>query len=318
MLILHDAWWVPQSEVLERLFWDLYFQPIYEMASEEPTLYNSRSLLLRAIREGRVSYSDGVWTGRFTAKISRELSKFATFDKRSKTWTGFPPPAILAATVTANQRARALEQRLKTAISGLSRNLDDALRFLTFPIENPLERIDRQLKMDARNIAVLPKITDGMRAKLITDYTQNMGLEIKGWDHEQIVRLREMVERFALNGYRRNQLMDYILREWEVTVNKARFLARQETSLFMSKVRRERYLDAGIRYYRWSDSHDARVRPRHAELHGHVFMFGKPPVVDEKTRRRAEPGEDYNCRCVAIPVLNPTPEEKRMAIALAA
>ncbi|MFA5380138.1 MAG: minor capsid protein, partial [Dehalococcoidia bacterium] len=80
-------------------------------------------------------------------------------------------------------------------------------------------------------------------------------------------------------------------------------LARQETSLFFSKFSMNRASSAGVRRYKWSTSHDGRVRERHKELNGTIHSVDDPPVVDLKTGRRAHPGCDFGCRCAAIWVL---------------
>jgi SPP1 gp7 family putative phage head morphogenesis protein len=50
------------------------------------------------------------------------------------------------------------------------------------------------------------------------------------------------------------------------------------------------------RYVWWTRS-DARVHPKHRALHGHVFSWSDPPAS-------GHPGEDYNCRCEAIPYID--------------
>jgi SPP1 gp7 family putative phage head morphogenesis protein len=95
-----------------------------------------------------------------------------------------------------------------------------------------------------------------------------------------------------------------IRNEYNVTRNRAKFLSRQETSLLVSKYREENYREAGIVYYRWSTSNDQRVRHDHRELNGNIFRFDEPPVVDQKSGRRGNPGEDFSCRCIAIPLLS--------------
>lgn len=62
--------------------------------------------------------------------------------------------------------------------------------------------------------------------------------------------------------------------------------------------------DAGVQEYIWSDSGDSRVRSGHHRLNGKKFRWDDPPVVDERTGRRCHPGEDFQCRCVAIPVFD--------------
>ena len=307
MLILRDEYWKPVAARMQQDFWELFFQPIVDITKNQPELFNSRQALVEAIRSGRVSYADGVWTGDFNMTITAELSKFARFVRRSKIWRGFPPPDILAATVVAADRAQKIGAALRSGITELKATVEETIKRLTFPIDTAIVQMNGVLFRDLEDISILPKLTEDMRRKLARDYNFNQQLNIKNWAPEQIERLRSMVDHFAIRGYRRNELEAMIMQEWGVTANKARFLGRQETGLFMSKLRRERHLDAGVRRYRWSTSQDERVRPtergetnNHRRLHGKVFTFGEPPIVDPKNGRRAEPGEDYGCRCVAI------------------
>ncbi len=313
MLILRDEYWTGIAEQMQRDLWDLFFRPIFDIATETPQLFNSRQQLITAIRDGRVSYNDGIWTGDFNIGISNELDRFAIFDRRSKVWRGSPPPDILAATVVANDRAQKLSAVLRSKLSELESTLEETILRLSYPIDSPLLQMNGQLVRDIGDISIIPTLTPEIQANLVRDYNLNQQLSIKNWQPEQVERLRAMIERFTFRGYRRSELEEMILQEWGVTANKARFLARQETSLFMSKLRRERFTDAGVRRYRWSTSQDERVRPEggtkrdrgnnHRMLHGLEFSFGDPPIVDTNTGRRAEPGEDYGCRCTAIPLL---------------
>jgi uncharacterized protein with gpF-like domain len=98
--------------------------------------------------------------------------------------------------------------------------------------------------------------------------------------------------------------------EWTVSSNKSRFLARQETSLFFSNLQLDRAGRAGVRRYRWSTSHDERVRnnPRgadHKYLDGKIVDINGPgEIVDHRTGRRAHAGEDFNDRCSKIWILD--------------
>jgi SPP1 gp7 family putative phage head morphogenesis protein len=120
--------------------------------------------------------------------------------------------------------------------------------------------------------------------------------------------LREKVEKSFIAGQRAESLEDFIKDRFSVSENKSRFLARQEMSLASSKFRENRYKQAGVQYYKWSTSKDERVRDSHAELDGRIFNFDDPPIVDKATGSRANPGEWFNCRCVAIPVINEVEE----------
>ena len=56
--------------------------------------------------------------------------------------------------------------------------------------------------------------------------------------------------------------------------------------------------------YAWSESGDGRVRDSHKHLNKKRFRWSDPPIVDAKTGRRCHPGQDYQCRCVALPVFD--------------
>jgi SPP1 gp7 family putative phage head morphogenesis protein len=67
---------------------------------------------------------------------------------------------------------------------------------------------------------------------------------------------------------------------------------------------------AGLDYYEWSASSDERVRATHKAVDGKICKIYDPTVYrvgsswEMRTSRMAHlnPGEDYNCRCVALPV----------------
>ena len=92
--------------------------------------------------------------------------------------------------------------------------------------------------------------------------------------------------------------------EFGVSKRKAEFLADQEAGLVTAKYRKIRYDSLGVQEYVWQTSGDIRVRPDHAALNNRRFAFSNPPVCDNATGRRCNPGEDYRCRCVPRPIVN--------------
>ena len=125
---------------------------------------------------------------------------------------------------------------------------------------------------------------------------------MKEWSKEAIAKLRGDITVNVVKGFRAQRMVDQIQADAGVTKRKAQFLARQETSLLVSKFREERYKDVGLVEYEWSTGGDERVRKDHKDLDGRIFRYDSPPIVDRATGRRGNPGEDFNCRCIAIPV----------------
>lgn len=94
------------------------------------------------------------------------------------------------------------------------------------------------------------------------------------------------------------------MQQYGASKAKAKFLARQETSLLMSKYQEERFKDLGITHYKWSGADDQRERPDHKLLNGKIFRFDDPPVTNRSTGAKNNPGEDFNCRCIAIAIVD--------------
>lgn len=83
----------------------------------------------------------------------------------------------------------------------------------------------------------------------------------------------------------------------DVSAKRAKFIARDQTAKLVSAMNRERNLALGIESYRWRTSKDERVRPTHRVKEGKTFRWDDPP---EDT---GAPGEDFNCRCTASPII---------------
>lgn len=100
------------------------------------------------------------------------------------------------------------------------------------------------------------------------------------------------------------EIRDLLLARGDVSESRAELIARDQTLKLNGEIAQTRMKNAGVRRYTWSTSRDERVRPDHAALEGQEFSWEAPPVVDERTGRREHPGQDFQCRCVAIPVID--------------
>ena len=167
------------------------------------------------------------------------------------------------------------------------------------------------MEVKPRDIAIGLKVDPAIEATLRKTLVENMEISIKDWASEEIVRLRERVQQNALAGWRPDRLARQIAVERGISARKANFISSQETSLFVSNWREERAKQLGSTRYKWSTSHDARVRPtrpgetnNHRVLNGRVFFWSDPPVVDSATGRKCHPGQDFGCRCVAMPIID--------------
>jgi SPP1 gp7 family putative phage head morphogenesis protein len=299
-----DSYFEPIEQDLLDLFYRKYFAPLLSIIDEPSIKLNAaESAIISAIQSGKVQYKDGMFSGNFNIRISRELSSFAKFDKRSGTWKGRPGPGVIAASIMAEAKRKDLTDRLGYALDQAEKNINEAIRTLSFGDDLPLSLMRDDIQADLWSVGVKVTIDERLEKKLRADYADSQKLNIKNWNPEQVTRLREMVQRIQTTGDN-SSIRQLIEDEWNTSAAKARFLARNETSLFFSKLSMNRAESAGVRRYRWSTSHDQRVRPDHKELQGTIHAIDDPPIVDVRTGRRAHPGCDWNCRCSAIWMLD--------------
>lgn len=142
--------------------------------------------------------------------------------------------------------------------------------------------------------------------------TPDLRAIITEWKRRNIALIKALPE-LAANGVARTiekhkgarveTLARHIEEATGASESHARLLARDQTLKLYSQVTQERHQAAGVTEYVWRSSRDERVRERHKALDGTRQKYSDPPVVDEATGRRAHPGDDFQCRCTADPVL---------------
>ena len=273
--------------------------------------------LIHALRDGLLIYDNGFVYGNFNASTSRALHD-------------------LGARYVSSKKAFELqEEKLPIELSALLRDINQSnsiqqtrqLESLeeVNPIFNPsmlkdillrtVDRLQDQFisSIKSADISIIPNLTDVNRSDIAREYINNLELDVKNFSDKMVIDMRQaMVKRLESKAPKRIRLSEVLMHEYNIARKKAVFLASQETSLLVSKFRESRYKEIGITKYKWSTSHDLRVRPAnpsqvkagedHKSLDGMIFSWDDPPVVNHLTGKRANPGEDYGCRCVARPI----------------
>jgi SPP1 gp7 family putative phage head morphogenesis protein len=124
---------------------------------------------------------------------------------------------------------------------------------------------------------------------------------IKTIPEQYLDRIYKTVTDGWTQGMRWESLVEQIQEDGNITENRAKLIARDQTSKMNAAFNEERQQQVGIDKFEWSTSEDERVRESHAELDGKTFSWDDPPTVDGEV---ATPGSQVQCRCVAIPVVD--------------
>ncbi len=297
-----------EAEVLRILRKEIY-APLLRELNETSVVQNAKGGLRQAVASGQIQYVDGHFEGAFDASISREIKSMGGVWDRTHGWWRVPRSALGADLRSAIGQSvshfqamakrvdKALEKVLPEAVAGKMKleSLFDKTLFIA----------DKQFRENVSSLTVAPVLTKEQRGRIAAEYTENMQLYIQEFADKEITKLRESVKSETFAGLRREGMVKAIRDSYGVSEGKAKFLARQESKLLVTKFAQTRYQAAGVNKYRWqcvvgSPAHP--VRPMHKELNGKIFSWDNPPVVDEKGNRK-NPGQDYNCRCTSIPVV---------------
>lgn len=319
--------------LIKEVFRKKIFSPIIKILTlSERVLNAEENALFKALRDGKISYRDGRFSGKFTAQISKILQAYgATWDRSSQSFKLGVLPSELRQQIEKGRISYETKmERISRLLSKINpETIAKNIRVTRF-FEEALFKVDKDfrksltdvgvketkadLKEKADSITIGPNLTEDQAAKIAVEWQNNLDLYIKRFTEEQIVSLRKTVQQSIFEGNRFESLISGIKKSYAVTEKKARFLARQETKLLMAKFKQAKYTAAGINEYRWycvKRPHDTsphqhtlgNVRYYHAILENQVFRWDNPPLSNKNPDRRNNPGEDYNCRCFARPLL---------------
>lgn len=308
-----------EKRIKELLKSEIYLPLVKELGLSRATLKNALDdeILIDAIRSGRITFSRGKFSGRFSASVSKELKRLgATWDRKTGTWN-IPQSSLsvqLRQTIASSEAAftdkmAKIDQKLASIVP---EQLASKLK-VSDVFDSALWKTEKDFQASVNKITVAPQVTKEQRVKIADEWQNNLQLFIQKFTDENILKLRKEVQKAVFAGKRRDEIAEDIQKSYDVTANKAKFLARQESNLLMAKYKEARYISSGIREYKWmavSGSKLHPVRPKHQALadrskKGETFRFDDPPntAEDGTPARYNNPKEDYNCRCYAIPII---------------
>jgi len=122
----------------------------------------------------------------------------------------------------------------------------------------------------------------------------NVGL-ITSLQDNALSQIQYQVQQGFVQGLRHESISKNIQERLDVAESRADLIGRDQVSKLNGQLNELRQTDLGIEEYIWNTAHDERVRESHAEKDGETFSWDDPP---EDT---GHPGEDINCRCIALP-----------------
>ncbi len=204
-----------------------------------------------------------------------------------------------------------LRARLQAAVVKLEGEFNEkSLLGLT---EKVAQRVKNHNAREWKRVAGIQPRSDAGMGAVIDKFREQNVAKIRSIAGKQLTKITKLLESSEATGLRVEELRDRIIDDLGVAESKAELLARDQVLTLNAEITRTRMQNSGITRYVWTTSGDERVRGNpdgkwpnggHYDLDGTEQRWDTPPIVDERTGRRAHPGEDFQCRCTATPILD--------------
>lgn len=202
-----------------------------------------------------------------------------------------------------NDRADDYLDRLNAIILSIEQNIQPSVNLAIVQAADVGYQInrfnDRQFKKTTESVFGIDLFADEpwLLDQLKLFSSQNAQL-IKNMTGQELTRVSGIVERGLQEGKTYRDVAKDIQKSFGISDRHAKLIARDQTKKLNSSLTRLRQQNIGVEEYIWRTSGDERVRPTHKANEGKKFRWDDPPKVT------GHPGNDVNCRCVAVPVLD--------------
>jgi SPP1 gp7 family putative phage head morphogenesis protein len=132
--------------------------------------------------------------------------------------------------------------------------------------------------------------------KLSAFVTGNVSL-IKDISDKGIADIQSLLMARVEAGDSNRTIAKAIQKRLEITQRRALFIARDQVAKLNGKLTELRQKETGVEKYIWRAVKDGATRASHLINDGKAFSWDNPPST-------GHPGEDFQCRCTAEPVLD--------------
>ncbi len=261
--------------------------------------------LMSAIASGQVRYSEGMFSGTYSAAISKELTELgAWFHASSGTWRiareKLPHEIIGALTLSQDRSDQVFgdtlkivalsQENAKTAPSGvnLRKQADDIVAVLDYSFA---DKSGEKIELPSRD-------------KVVDEWVKELETLLREAVVDGLGVMLEKIAKLRTTG-RFDRLDSTVKKNMENLRYKAAILIENQVNKFSMDVVQEKAAQLGSDSYKWMTCRDDKVRPMHKALDGKNFLWSDPPIVNEQGDH-LNPGQDINCRCWAVPIIPST------------
>ena len=138
---------------------------------------------------------------------------------------------------------------------------------------------------------------------LLNNWARNNTLLIKDIPFKTLNQIRDATVEALRSGQSAkdmaSDIYDLMGDRTDVSDSRCQLIARDQIAKLNGQFTKERQTDLGVNHYIWRTVGDERVRDTHDMADGNTYSWDEAPAETEGNH----PGEDYQCRCWAEPIL---------------
>lgn len=306
------------SNIIIEYIKDTYYKKIadiYKQETRQDIFKNALSnLIMEALKQNKIYVEGHYVKGKFNSRIVKELEK-AGGVYRKKGYYFDTLPIEINNYISANSyKIKTIASKVDDLTDQYLSNLDESLKYLNVDYLDTINNYEGQLKQNLKDFSIVPDISEAENKAINDNYILETKKYIKGFLELETNKLRNEIKDYVLkDGYSNKYIADIIQNSYGLTQRRATFIARQESSLLLAEYNKAKMQGLGLNRYKWSTAKDEKVRdyPKnnsngedHKRLDGLIFTYDNPPIVNVLTGERANPSERFNCRCLALPVID--------------
>lgn len=292
---VRDKWAIPTQRYLMLAVRE-FFKPVRNATLALKENVNSREAFEHLFQIGKIKYVEGVFIGEIPAEISLFLKEHgAQWDYMRRGWRlplAMLPPRVTFMIEAQKKKDDEVRVALLAALAIAPAILD---AFLSGP---ELFTHAEEIAEKVRILAELPPAPPLPSARALP-FDNRVREAMQRWAQREAERVAADLKRIEARG---GDVAEYLRKREDAAEYRARLVARREMAVEANNTLASGHIAEGRAYYRWHTMGDTIVRPDHADLDNSVQRWDDPPIVNTHTGMRGHPSEDFNCRCVAIPL----------------
>jgi len=332
-IIYNDAWHRDLAKAIIAVYVESIFKPLLDIVDDPLRKDNAKATdLERALKNGSVQYKEGAFRGKINAAISKEIKEYGgRYAKGAWRLPSAQLPSVIQKAINLNivtmaallDRATKALDSMPEKVLAMVQNMDMqslgvvGLNKVSIEFKKRINKAfsvypdlgkkgKAKFKMEYTDTETKP-----IKENLLSEYEKGTAPACRDFAYSEIQKLRTELPDLIFGGRPRGEIRDYLMGRLKISAGRAKFIARQETALMTVEFTKIQYQNAGVNKYQWITTGDHIVRgtrPKdsgnHVVLDRKIYSWDNGPTADHfSTGKSCHPGEDYNCRCQAKPIV---------------